>query len=117
MNQKKVIDEDAKAPITSTGPVDITKLPGFTTCRTGQPANIVNDKDVNPPRTNANSQIIMSGARDEKLPSPQNTETSHTLTNNLSDTERVWPPDAPKNNVVTPSVPVDYVKPDIGKKN
>ncbi len=120
LNQKKDIDGELQAPITSTGPVDITKLPGFTTCRTGQPTNIINDKDINPPSSNLNSQIIMSGSTVENnsdmLPSPQTTETSNTLTNVVSNPDRVWPPDVSKKNLVTPSTPVEYTKPDIGRK-
>lgn len=114
LNDKK----DNEVPLTSTGPVDITKLPGFTTCRTGQPANITNDKDVNPPPSNP--QVLLSDSRSaeaqDNVSSPHETTSSHTYTNDVSEPEKIWPPDAPKKSIVTPSVPVQYTKPDIGKR-
>ncbi|CAO3638906.1 unnamed protein product [Mucor hiemalis] len=118
LNDKKEAGEENEVPLTSTGPVDITKLPGFTTCRTGQPANITNDKDVNPPPSNP--QILLSNsarAEDQSIhSSPQGTTSSHTFTNDVSETEKLWPPDVLKKSVITPSVPAQYTKPDIGKR-
>lgn len=118
LNDKKEAGEENEVPLTSTGPVDITKLPGFTTCRTGQPANITNDKDINPPPSNP--QILLSNSartEDQSIhSSPQGTTSSHTFTNDVSETEKLWPPDVLKKSVITPSVPAQYTKPDIGKR-
>lgn len=118
LNDKKDKFDANEVPLTSTGPVDITKLPGFTTCRTGQPTNITNDQDVNPPPSNP--QVLLSDNRkaevQENISSPHDTTSSHTYTNDVSEPEKLWPPDAPKKSIVTPSVPVQYTKPDIGKR-
>ncbi|GAA5804899.1 hypothetical protein HPULCUR_010408 [Helicostylum pulchrum] len=98
----KELENDA--PITSTGPVDITRLPGYTTCRTGLPTNITNDKDVNPPSSKYPALSLE--------PSPETEASSVTYT---SETKHVLPPDA-YNTIVTPSVPTEFEKPDAGKK-
>ncbi|KAG2233960.1 hypothetical protein INT48_009773 [Thamnidium elegans] len=103
INNKKLEDD---APITSTGPVDITRLPGYTTCRTGLPTNITNDKDVNPP----SSKYPVLSLEPSKSPETEASSVTYT-----SETKHVLPPDA-YNTIVTPSAPIEFEKPDAGKK-
>ncbi|KAG2194101.1 hypothetical protein INT47_011769 [Mucor saturninus] len=100
---------EAEAPITSTGPVDITRLPGFTTCRTGLPTNITNDNDVNPPPSHP--QVLLSSST---IKTPVQSSSVDTYITE-HDTKKVLPPDI-DNELVTPSIPTEYVKPDTTEK-
>lgn len=104
INKKQEILE-AEAPITSTGPVDITRLPGFTTCRTGLPTNITNDKDINPPASQP--QVLLSS---NAIKTPVQSSSVDTYITK-DDMKKVSPPDI-DNELVTPSIPIEYVKPD-----
>lgn len=76
-------------------------LPGYTTCRTGLPSNIRNDKDVNPPTSK------------QAIDSPETAVSSATYTSNTKD---VLLPDADRTMII-PSVPTEFEKPDSGKEN
>ncbi|EPB84359.1 hypothetical protein HMPREF1544_08878 [Mucor circinelloides 1006PhL] len=104
--------DDKNVPVTSTGPVDITQLPGYTTCRTGDPANLSNDRDINPPVSPP--KVLLAGthhAAENTASSGADSSSTYVTTNN----NKVWPPDVHSPSVVTPSTPIDYEKPDIGQ--
>ncbi|KAL9551605.1 hypothetical protein MBANPS3_004182 [Mucor bainieri] len=108
--------DDKDIPVTSTGPVDITQLPGFTTCRTGDPTNLSNDRDINPPASPP--KVLLAGVNHDtaataadKVGSSGADSSSTYIT---TDHSKVWPPDAGSPSIVTPSTPLDYEKPDIG---
>lgn len=103
-------DRDIQSiPVTSTGPVDITQLPGYTTCRTGDPANLSNDRDINPPVSPP--KVLLAGVQHHAAGSSGADSSSTYIT---MDQAKVWPPDARNPSVVTPSTPLENEKPDIG---
>ncbi|OAC98273.1 hypothetical protein MUCCIDRAFT_115803 [Mucor lusitanicus CBS 277.49] len=107
-------DDIQNIPVTSTGPVDITQLPGYTTCRTGDPANLSNDRDINPPVSPP--KVLLAGvphhASTTDNAGSSGVDSSSTYI--TTDHSKVWPPDAHHPSIVTPSTPIDYEKPDIG---
>jgi hypothetical protein len=107
-------------PVTSTGPVDITQLPGYTTCRTGDPANLSNDRDINPPVSPP--KVLLAGvgttaANNLNSNNSSGADSSSTyVTSTNPEAKKIWPPDASRPSIVTPSTPTEYEKPDIGNK-
>lgn len=86
--------------------MDITKLPGYTaTAR----ANIVNDKDVNPP--SSPPKALLSG--DTTLIATTNGSTGTYVSR--QDQDKALPPDVYQPSTVTPSALNELVKPDIGE--
>jgi hypothetical protein len=90
-------------PITSTGPVDITKVPGY--ART----NLVNDKDVNPPKAFLSGDTTLM-ATDQSIAG----DSTGTYVSS-KDQDKSWPPDVYQPSVVTPSSPNELIKPDISE--
>ncbi|KAK4511996.1 mannosyl-oligosaccharide alpha-1,2-mannosidase [Mucor velutinosus] len=98
-------------PVTSTGPVDITQLPGYTTCRTGDPANLSNDHDINPPASPP--KVLLTGVN-HASGNAGSSRADSSSTYVTTDHSKVWPPDVHVPSIVTPSTPIDSEKPDIG---
>ncbi|KAI8640246.1 hypothetical protein BD408DRAFT_243153 [Parasitella parasitica] len=109
--------EKENMPAGSSQPVDITQLPGNTTCRTGDPANLINDRDVNPP--SSPPKVLLTGvdaAAANKDGSSGVDSGSTCITKDNA--KKVWPPDAhSRSPIVTPSAGSGYEKPDVGNQD
>lgn len=77
-----------------------------------------NDRDVNPPVSPP--KVLLAGvdataANNLNNNSFSGADSSSTyITSDNSETKKIWPPDARRPSIVTPSTPTEYEKPDIG---